>query len=64
MLNPRFTQYLLKLLGHEGRPAEAMEAYEYRLKGLETPPASASWWESTAECAVKIWADLFPNRSA
>ena len=40
MLNPRFTQYLLKLLGHEGRPAfwqEAMEAYEYRLKGLETP---------------------------
>ena len=40
VLNPRFTQYLLKLLGHEGRPAfwqEAMEAYEYRLKGLETP---------------------------
>lgn len=40
VLNPCFTQYLLKLLGHEGQPAfwqEAVEAYEYRLKGLETP---------------------------
>ena len=40
MLNPRFTQYLLQLLGCETPPAfwkEAMEAYEYRLRGLETP---------------------------
>ena len=40
VLNPRFTQYLLQLLGCETPPAfwkEAMEAYEYRLRGLETP---------------------------
>ena len=40
VLNPRFTQYLLQLLGCESPPAfwkEAMEAYEYRLRGLETP---------------------------
>ena len=40
VLNPRYTQYLLQLLGCETPPAfwkEAMEAYEYRLRGLETP---------------------------
>lgn len=39
-LNPLFTQYLLRLLGSAARPAffdEAMEAYQYRLRGLEAP---------------------------
>ncbi len=40
VLNPRFTAYLLKLLGSAGAPAfekQAMEAYQYRLNLLKTP---------------------------
>lgn len=40
VLNPLFTKYLLRLLNHDDTLAfeqEAMDAYRYRLEGLEAP---------------------------
>ena len=40
MLNPLFTKYLLRLLGHDDTLAfeeEAMEAFQYRKEHLEEP---------------------------